>query len=113
MEEILIPLTFFGMTFGITYVFFTTRNRERLALIEKGIDASLFNSNKPKFSTSKFILNIAVLLIGIGTGIFTGNYIHHVSGLDKDVAIPSMLFIFGGIGLLVGFFVTRRLESEE
>jgi hypothetical protein len=35
MEEVLIPLILFGTLFGISYVFFTTRNKERLALIEK------------------------------------------------------------------------------
>jgi len=35
MEEILIPITMFAAIFGIFYVFLTTRNKERLSMIEK------------------------------------------------------------------------------
>ena len=41
MEEFIVMLILFGTIFGIAYVYLTTRNRERLALIEKGVDASL------------------------------------------------------------------------
>ena len=113
MEEFIMMLVFFGTVFGIVYVYLTTRNKERLALIEKGADASLFSHKGSGFSIAKFILNIALLFIGIGIGIFLGNYVTTVSRLQEEVAIPSMLFIFGGLGLVAGFFVTRRLEKDE
>lgn len=113
MEPIIILLALFGTIFGIAYVFLTTRNRERLALIEKGMDASLLVSKKPKFSIAKFILNIALLFMGIGVGIFVGNYLTESLNQNEEFMIPSMLFIFGGLGLVVGFFVTRKLETKE
>ena len=39
-------IALFATVFGIMYVFYTTRNKERLALIDKGADASLFNTGK-------------------------------------------------------------------
>ncbi|WP_424963307.1 DUF6249 domain-containing protein [Ekhidna sp.] len=113
MEELISFLAFFGTIFGIAYVFLTTRNKERLALIEKGVEASLFNTKGSKFSIAKFILNIALLFMGIGAGIFFGNYLAISMDMNEDVMIPSMLFIFGGLGLVVGFFITRALESKE
>ncbi|MEM6736344.1 MAG: DUF6249 domain-containing protein [Bacteroidota bacterium] len=113
MEEFISMLVFFGTVFGIVYVYLTTRNKERLALIEKGVDATLFASKPSRFSIAKFILNVALLFIGIGIGIFLGDYLHTVSDIDDEVAIPSMLFIFGGLGLVAGFFVTRKLENKE
>ena len=113
MEPLIVFLALFATIFGIAYMFLTTRNRERLALIEKGVDATLFATKGPKFSIAKFVLNIALLFIGIGMGIFIGNYFASTLSMDYEVAIPSMLFIFGGLGLVVGFFVTRRLEQEE
>lgn len=94
-------------------MFLSTRNRERLALIEKGVDASLFATKGTKFSIAKFILNIALLFMGIGVGIFLGQYLSEVLDMRNDALIPSMLFIFGGLGLVVGFFVTRNLEKKE
>ena len=40
-EVIILPIIF-GVIFAIAYLFFSTRNKERLALIEKGADASIF-----------------------------------------------------------------------
>ena len=45
-EEILIPLSMFAAIFGIVYLYFTTRNKERLALIEKGAALSDIDERK-------------------------------------------------------------------
>jgi len=42
-EGIVIPASLFLTIFGIVYLYFSTRNKERLALIEKGADASNFS----------------------------------------------------------------------
>lgn len=94
-------------------MFLSTRNRERLALIEKGVDASLFATKGAKFSIAKFILNIALLFMGIGVGIFLGQYLSEVLDMNNDALIPAMLFVFGGLGLVIGFFITRNLEKNE
>lgn len=113
MEPLIVFLALFGTVFGIAYVFLTTRNKERLALIEKGVEASLFNSKGSKFSIAKFILNLALLFMGIGAGIFIGDLTAASLDMKEEVTIPSMLFIFGGLGLVVGFFLTRKIESSE
>lgn len=111
MEAAAIVLIIFGTFFGILYVFFTTRNKERLALIEKGAEASLFNTGS-KNNVTKVILNIGLLAIGIGVGVLLGTLLEEI-GLDDDMAYSSMIFICGGIGLVAGFFLTRKLEKEE
>ena len=40
--EIVILIGLFSVVFGIAYLYFSTRNKERMALIEKGADASIF-----------------------------------------------------------------------
>ena len=84
MEEVLIPLIVFGTIFGVLYVFFMTRNKERLALIEKGADATLFKSGPSKNSFGIIILNIALLAIGIGVGVLLANLLV-MSGMDDEV----------------------------
>ncbi len=110
-EDILIPLIIFSCLFGIVYVYLTTRNKERLALIEKGADAKLFNSGK-KYSLGQFVLNIALLGVGIGIGVLIGALFNQ-GGMDEGVAFTSSIFIFGGLGLLTSFFVNRKLHKEE
>ncbi|MDF2157425.1 DUF6249 domain-containing protein [Algoriphagus sp. CAU 1675] len=109
--EILITLIVFSSFFGIIYVFLSTRNKERLALIEKGADAKLFNSGK-KFSFGEVVLNLALLAIGIGTGVLIGGVLEKV-GLESNVAFPSSIFIFAGIGLASSFFINRNLSKKE
>lgn len=111
MEEVLIPLIVFSCIFGIAYVFLTTRNKERMALIENGADAKLFNSGK-KFSFGEFILNLSLLAIGVGTGVLVGAFLAQ-GGMEQGVAYTSSVFIFGGIGLGASFFLNRKLEQKS
>ncbi|WP_111671815.1 DUF6249 domain-containing protein [Algoriphagus litoralis] len=108
--DILIPLIIFSTLFGVVYVYLTTRNKERLALIERGADASLFNSGR-KRGLGSIVLNLALLAIGIGVGVLVGAGLNQ-GGMDEDVAFPACIFIFGGLGLVVSFFVNRKLEKE-
>lgn len=112
MEKVFIPLIVFGTLFAILYVYFTTRNKERLALIEKGADASLFKTGPGKGIFSKVVLNIAFLAIGIGVGVLLGSLLE-MSGMEEDVAFPSMIFICGGIGLVTGYFVTKKIKDKS
>ncbi len=108
---VLVPLFLFGCIFGVIYIFLTTRNKERLALIEKGTDASLFKMGFDKRIYGIISLHIALLAIGIGIGVLLGNMLEN-SGMDDDTAYPAMIFICGGIGLLAGFFISRKLLSK-
>jgi hypothetical protein len=112
--QILIPISLFLMIFGIVYLIYSTRNRERLALIEKGIDASIFTQGKnngiPIWKV--FILNFAFLLIGSGIGIFLALLITTYTSLQDGAVYPSTIFTMAGIGLLVGFNQSKNLNKD-
>jgi len=112
MFGILVPIILFVTIFGIAYVFLTTRNKERLALIEKGADAKLFKSGPSGNIVGIVVLNIALLAIGIGIGVLVGGFLNE-NGMQKQIAFPSMIFIGGGVGLLIGFFVTRKFKDDK
>jgi hypothetical protein len=104
-------IAFFATIFGIFYFFLSTRNKERLALIEKGADASLFNTGKEKvfnWSWSKFTLKIGMLAIGIGIGIITGSLLAANGVLEEEVSFSSMIFLFGGISLVLFYIFDRK-----
>lgn len=108
-EEILIPLSFFAAIFGIVYLYFSTRNKERLALIEKGADASIFNIGKRSGSSWKVVvINLAFLLMGIGLGIFIASILVAYTTLDDDAVIPAMIFLMAGLGLYIGYTQTKK-----
>lgn len=112
--EVLILISMFLVVFGIFYLYFTTRNKERLALIEKGADASIFVKGKREGAAPFWkilILNFALLLMGIGLAIFIASILVNAMGLDEEVAFPGTIFLMAGIGLYVGFTMTKKLED--
>lgn len=112
-EVIIIPIIF-GVLFAIAYLYFSTRNKERLALIEKGADASIFVQGKRRAAPiwKILLLNLALLLAGIGVAIFVASFLVTM-GVDDDVAYPGTIFLLAGIGLFVGYTMTKRLDKEE
>lgn len=114
MEEVLIPISFFGAVFGIVYLYLSTRNKERLALIEKGADASIFMGNRSNRSPmwKVLLLNLALLLMAIGLGVFIASILVYNLGVDDDVAYPGTIFLMAGLSLFVGFTMTKNLDKE-
>lgn len=112
--DILIPISFFAMIFGIFYLIYSTRNRERLALIEKGVDASIFFKGTIKGGPTWkiLILNTAFLLIGIGLGFFIALFLSTYTSMNSDVVYPATIITMSGVGLLVGFNRAKDLDKE-
>jgi hypothetical protein len=113
--EVAIFAVIFGSIFGVFYLYLSTRNTERLALIEKGADASIFMKKHAKNAApfwKVFVLNLSVLLMGIGIGIFIASVLHYSLGVDEDVAYPGTIFLMAGIGLFAGFNLTKQLDKE-
>lgn len=113
-SELVIMPIIIGSIFGVFYLYFSTRNKERLALIEKGADASIFVKGKGHTAPiwKVLILNIALLLMGIGIGIFIASILHYNMGVEEEVAFPGTIFLMAGIGLFAGFTLTKKLDTE-
>ena len=112
-ELIIVPIIF-GAIFGVFYLYFSTRNKERLALIEKGVDASIFMKGKGHTAPiwKVLILNLALLLMGIGVGTFIASILDTYSNLDSDSVYPATIFLMAGVGLYIGFNMTKNLDKE-
>src|SRR5665647_1533255 len=107
MYPLIAFIAFFAMVFGIAYVHYTTRNKERMALIEKGADASLFNTGKDglqpliNWSWSKFTLKVGMLAMGIAAGIIAGALLDSFQVFpNQGACYTSMVFFFGGLSLV-------------
>ncbi|MEM5566990.1 DUF6249 domain-containing protein [Psychroserpens sp. AS72] len=113
-SELIIMPIIVGAIFGVFYLYFSTRNKERLALIEKGVDASIFMRGKQQTAPiwKVLILNIALLLMGIGLGIIIGGILYQNLNVDDDIAMPGSIFLCAGLGLFLGFNMTKNLDKE-
>ncbi len=113
-SEVIVLPVIFGTVFGMFYLYISARNRERLALIDKGADASIFYSKKKHVTPvwKVIVINLALLLAGIGLGIFLANLLAINLGVDEDVAYPGTIFLLAGLGLFAGFFATKKLNED-
>ena len=83
---------------------------ERMAIIEKGVEASILAWKKPRrFSGA---LRASLLFIGGGVGLLLGYFLDRSYNME-EVAYFSMLFIFGGIGLGLAYLVEERRYKEN
>jgi len=111
-------IALFIIIFGIFYLHYSTRNKERLALIEKGADANIFFSAKAQKKSSVpiwkiLILNISVLLMGIGTGVFIGSILAAYTLIQEEVGYTGSIFLMAGLGLFIGFNLSKKLVEKE
>ncbi|MEY2836317.1 MAG: hypothetical protein RLZZ557_1979 [Bacteroidota bacterium] len=113
-ELVIIPVLF-GTIFGIVYLFISSRHKERMALIEKGTDASIFYAAKTGKSRYLpiIVLNFAVLLTSIGVAIFIGALLSRNFDVDESVAYPGTIFLISGIGMYIGFKKTIAWNRQD
>ncbi|TSD64939.1 hypothetical protein FFF34_013655 [Inquilinus sp. KBS0705] len=105
LVPILIPLGFFAMVFGIFYI----RNRERMAMIERGMDPRAYKAQPAPYQNLKW----GLLLIGAGIGLFLAFLLDRTvfaNTRDENEAIYfGLIAIFGGLGLVLSY----RIEKKE
>lgn len=111
MEAVFVPLIVFASIFGMVFVWLSTRNKERLALIEKGADASLWTVKKSH--RTNYTLKFGMLAVGIGIGILVGSLLDTYTTLSEEVAFPSMIFLFGGGFLIANAMIEKKQASED
>jgi FtsH-binding integral membrane protein len=105
MTEILVSIAFFAAAFGIVFVVIAARNRERLSMIEKGVNPKDFRTDK----TSIYgILKWALLLVGVGLGLFLGGLFETYTEIPHEAAYFACALFFGGLGLAIAYMITKK-----
>ncbi|MGD1044196.1 MAG: DUF6249 domain-containing protein [Bacteroidota bacterium] len=88
------------------------KHKERMALIEKGIDASIFIKEE---TTYHKVLMWGMLIGGIGFGLLLGYILSVYTSMEQEIIMPIMALLFGGLGL-IGYYVYRKkteMKSAE
>jgi hypothetical protein len=113
--EVLVPVALFAMTFGIVYILATARHRQRMAMIDKGMDPGGLRDREVPMRG----LRNGLFMIGLGLGLFFG-YIMDINmpsnGLDGDMGdspLPYfiMVLLFGGLALVTHHLIVRRKQQ--
>ncbi len=133
----LVPMVICGLFFYFTYRIFElyARRKERMAIIEKlsnGIDPELLRNqfNISTFKDSSYgswAIRIGLLLIGVGLGVAIAAIIDMLAVAPSEennevfygfrnaisVLYPSLAAIFGGLGLVIAYFIEKKGEDKE
>lgn len=104
-EEIVSLFIVGGLIIGIAYLFFTTRHRERMKLFELFADKP---EHFPKAFFKADALKLGLLGIGIAIGSILGNILYENNVMEEEIAYTSMVFLFGGLGLLCSYLILRK-----
>jgi uncharacterized membrane protein len=125
MEDILVPITLFictfAMIFGIRYFI----SKEKMAMIERGIDPGIRKSTPQPFLSLKFGLLLVGLGLGLLVALFTVRAVfgepvtremteHYNNNGDQQAAIYfGCIGIFGGLGLILSYIIEKKWLDQQ
>ena len=105
MAGIIISLGLFAMLFGIVYL----AKRERMAMIERGMDPRRYKQRSAPYQNLKW----GLLLIGAGVGLFLAftldRTVFSSTRYQNEAIYFALIAICGGLGLFASF----RIEKKE
>jgi hypothetical protein len=109
----MVPVFLFFCIAAVLGSIIFTRHRERMTMIEKGLDPeqvkSLYTRGTWKFDPLSS-LKWGMVLVGIGLAILLGSWLHANHMVEEGV-YPGLIGLFGGIGLVL-FYLLARKKSE-
>jgi uncharacterized membrane protein len=108
MNQIVFTIIFLAfLTAGFLAWYFShkSREKERMLLIEKGLDVPE-QKNGWDFSFRFPWLKLGILITAIAVGLIIGNTIYEITD-NREIA-PIMMLLFGGIGMIVAHYVGKK-----
>jgi len=116
MEGILVPIFMFLAIAVIFWKYYDTRNRERMGIIDKGLDPVAYKellsrqrSNADPLPNLKW----GLLATFMGIGLLIGLWYDSAYGTDGEF-IPAYMLICGGAALIFYYFIaSEKLKKER
>lgn len=107
MIPIIGTIAIVALIFGIRY--FT--NRERMAMIEKGLNPVIPKKRSDTFNTLRW----GLLLIGVGIGLFLAYLLTEtvLRGPEPEAVYFGLIGVFGGLGLVVSYLINKKREERQ
>ncbi len=98
--------------YGVLYYYLSTRHKERMALIEAGLDPAVFTGSS---RLGTFLLMLGVVFVGVAVAMAAGTLIEIISGYSFSEFPQIYLIVFPlctGLSLVACYFIIRRRERK-
>jgi hypothetical protein len=108
LAGIIISLGFFALVFSVFYLY----RREKMAMIERGMDPRLSKPQSAPYQNLKW----GLLMIGAGLGLFLAYVLDHKVFNDEnhhEAIYFSLIGIFGGLGLFISYLIEKRETIDK
>ena len=114
--EFFIPIFLFGSAAAVLIVYFNSRHKERMSLIEKGLSPEILKGQPVKewFRMNPLSsLKWGLLAVFVGLSIMFAMWLHETYDAPDGIYISSML-VAGGIALVIFYFIaSKKLKQEQ
>ena len=113
---ILVPLAFFGVVAAVLLKHFDTRHKERMAMIDKGVNPADFKSTTPfRLWQGNVLSNLkwGLLFVFVGIGLLVGLQLENYYRFDEGSAIFGSILITGGLALIIFYFIATKILKKE
>ena len=114
---ILVPLAFFGVVAVVLLKHFETRHKERMAMIEKGVTPGDFKSAAPplRLWQGSVLSNLkwGLLFVFAGIGLLVGQQLEYYYGFHEGSAVFGSILITGGLALIIFYLIAARKLKEK
>ncbi|MEN5231351.1 DUF6249 domain-containing protein [Sphingobacterium faecium] len=98
------------VTFGICYYYFTTRHKERMEILERGLAPDYF---KGQSDLSPLLLVLGIISIGISLGIICGMILSKLFPLYQLNLTITSIFLGLGLALIMSYFLIRKKQKKD
>jgi hypothetical protein len=112
---LLVPLTLFIATAVVLWKFFDSRHKERMAIIDKGLNPTDYKElyKHQAFATNPLSsLKWGLLAMFVGGGVFIALVLREWYHIDEAI-FPSLILIMGGMGLIVFYLLASKKMKEN
>ncbi len=123
MEAVLPTLIFFGTIVAIVYLVVTTRHKEKMTMLDKGV----FIKQVKKPRQTLWFIRIGPPLVGVGIGLFL-TFITNIGfelyySYNQELYLRllnyqpllgfALCLIFFGLGFIIGYYMERSILKKQ
>ena len=111
----LVPVFLFGGIAAVLIVYYNNRHKERMAMIEKGVNPADFKGAPMKewFRTNPLSsLKWGLLATFVGIGLIVASWLDRWYMMHDSIYVSCML-VAGGIALIIFYFIASKKLKQE